>query len=79
MAAFLYFIGFAFAIVGAIWIVILAFNNGDVVWAIGGFFCWIALIVYAIRNLDEAKIPLGILGVGILIEVAARMLAGAAP
>ena len=51
---------------GVVWIMIVAFQNGDIIWAILSFFCGIVAIVYAIQHFEQCKIPLGLVALGIV-------------
>ena len=68
-------VGSLMALVGAVWIAIIAFQNDDTVWGIMSIFCGIAAIIYRVQHFDEAKAPLGLLGLGIVIGVIGRVLA----
>jgi hypothetical protein len=62
-------IGALCGMVGGIWIVVIAIKNGDLLYGIGGLFCGLLLLIYAIQNLDECKIPLGLMVIGTIASV----------
>jgi hypothetical protein len=68
-------IGSLIALAGQIWIAVLAFQNDDTVWGIGSIFCGLAALIYGITHFDEAKAPLGVLFLGIVIGVIGRVMA----
>ena len=61
--------------VGVIRIMVIAIQNGDIVWGILGFFCGIVAIIYAVQHMDECKVPLGLLVLGIVGNVIVRVAA----
>ncbi len=68
-------LGSLLALVGAIWIAVIAFQNDDMIWGIASIFCGIAAVIYGVQQFDQAKIPLALLVVGTLIGVAGRVMA----
>jgi len=71
-------IGGLLALIGAIWIAVIAFQNEEVVWGIFSIFCGIAALIYGVQHFDEAKVPLGLLVVGIVLSAAGRIMASGA-
>jgi hypothetical protein len=55
------------ALVGAIWIAVIAFQNGDTVWGVLSIFCGIVAIVYGAQHFEECKVPLILLIVGAVV------------
>jgi 1,4-dihydroxy-2-naphthoate octaprenyltransferase len=68
-------LGSLMALVGAVWIAVIAFGNDDMVWGIISIFCGLAAIIYGVQHFDEAKIPLGLLVLGIIIGAIGRVMA----
>ena len=72
------FLGIIFALcglAGVIWVLIIAIQNGDIVWGIVGLFCGIVAIIYAIQHFEEAKIPLGLMILGVIGNIIMRVVA----
>jgi hypothetical protein len=67
-------IGGICGLIGWIWIVILAFQNGDTGWGIISLICGIAALIYGVQHFDEAKVPLGLLALGIISRITYRVL-----
>lgn len=65
-------LGSLMALAGAIWIAIIAFQNDDTVWGIVSIFCGIAAIIYGVQHIDQAKLPLGLLFLGIIVGAIGR-------
>ncbi len=61
--------------IGVIWIAVIAFQNDDIAWGVISLFCGIVAIIYGVQHLDEAKIPLGLILIGIVVGTAGRMMA----
>ncbi|QDU26095.1 hypothetical protein ETAA8_11690 [Anatilimnocola aggregata] len=70
-------LGSVLSLVGLIWIVVIAFQNGDIVWGIVSIFCGIAAIIYGVQHMEQAKIPLGMLVAGIILSVVGNVAGGA--
>jgi 1,4-dihydroxy-2-naphthoate octaprenyltransferase len=68
-------LGSLMALAGAIWIAVIAFQNDDMIWGIASIFCGIAAIIYGVQNFDQAKIPLGLLVIGIVVGSIGRVMA----
>jgi 1,4-dihydroxy-2-naphthoate octaprenyltransferase len=68
-------LGSLMALVGAIWIAVIAFQNDDMLWGILSIFCGIAAIIYGVQHFDQAKLPLGLLVLGIIIGGVGRVMA----
>ena len=66
-------VGSLLALVGVIWIVVIAFQNGDPVWGVVSIFCGIAAIIYGVQHFDEAKVPLGLLVGGMILGAIGRV------
>ena len=66
-------LGALLSLAGMIWIVVVAFQNGDQLWGVGAIFCGIVTIIYAIQNFYELKIPLAMFvgGIGLRLVYAA--------
>jgi hypothetical protein len=67
-------LGFLLGIAGTIWIAVIAFQKGDLLWAIASIFCGIAAVIYGVQHLNQAKIPLALLIAGTAITVVGRIL-----
>jgi hypothetical protein len=44
-----------------IWLALLAFQDDEPIWGVLSLLCGVVAIIYGVRNLDRAKIPLLIL------------------
>lgn len=64
-------------LVGWIWIVVIAFQSGEIGWGIGSVVCGIVAIVYGAKNFEKAKIPLGLLGGGMVGNILVSVLGAA--
>lgn len=60
------------ALVGAIWIAVVAFQNGDIAMGVFSIFCFIVTIVYGIQNIDSCKVPLVLLVIGVIGRIVIR-------
>lgn len=58
---------------GAIWIALLAFQEGEIAFGVFSIVCGIVAIVYGIQRFDDAKIPLGLMAVGIVGNIITRV------
>lgn len=65
------------AFVGVIWIAVIAFQSGEVVWGIASILCGIAAIIYGAKNFEKTKVPLGLLGAGIVGNILVSVLGAA--
>jgi hypothetical protein len=65
-------VGALMVFVGAIWIAVIAFQNGDTVWGVVSIFCGIAALIYGVTHFDEAKAPLGVLVLGMILGAVGR-------
>lgn len=55
------------ALVGWIWMIVIAFKKGDPIWGIACIFCTpIIPIVYGVLNFEECKVPLILIIIGLL-------------
>jgi hypothetical protein len=70
----LLFIGGLLSLVGVVWIIVLAFQNGDPVWGIVSIFCGLAALIYGIMHFDEAKAPVGLMVVGMILGFVGRLM-----
>ena len=77
MAGIIGLLGGALAFIGWIWIVVMAFQDGETVWGVISIFCGIAAIIYGIMNFGRASIPLALMGAGLLFQVVAGVMQGA--
>lgn len=59
---------------GVIWIAVIAFQNGDVVWGIFSIFCGLAALIYGLQHYDQTKIPLGLLVAGAALSAVGRLM-----
>ena len=64
----LWALGAAASFAGWLWLVVMAFSNGDTLWGIGGIFIGLIALIYGVMNFDEAKTP-------VLLSVAGVVLA----
>ncbi len=71
---FVVYMGWLLYLIGVVWIVYIAFKNEAIIWAIASFFCFLAAIIYGIQHFDEAKFPLGLLGVGFVLNIIGQVL-----
>ena len=62
-------VGLIAGAVGVIWIAIIAFQEEQPIWGIACLLCFPAALIYGVMRFDEAKIPLGILAVGIAVRL----------
>lgn len=63
-------------LVGIIWIAVIAFQSGEVVWGIASIVCGIAAIIYGAKNFEKAKIPLGLIVLSIVGNIVVSVLGG---
>ena len=71
-------IGGLLSLVGAIWIIVIAFQNGDIVWGVLAIFCGIVGLIYALQHMEQAKIPLILMIVGIVLSIVGQVMGGMA-
>jgi hypothetical protein len=71
-------LGVLLTLIGAIWIAVIAFQSGDVLWGILSIFCLmpIVAIVYAAQHMDKARTPMFIAIGGLVLEIVGAMLGG---
>lgn len=62
-------LGSLLCFVAVIWMVIIAVQNGDILWAVGSFFCFIVFLIYGIQKFDQAKMPLGLFAAGFVLSI----------
>jgi hypothetical protein len=68
-------LGSILALAGVLWIAVIAFQNEDPVWGIVSIFCGIAALIYGVQHFDQAKIPLSLLILGIVVGGIGRAMA----
>ncbi len=66
----MYVLGAIATIVGTLWIVVNAFRNDGILWGIGCLLCGPVLLLYAILNFGDNKIPLALTLGGIALSLA---------
>ncbi len=64
---------FAIGVIGWLWIVVLAFSEGEPLWGIGCLFIPPLTFVYGLLNYQEAKIPFWIVTAGFAINILLRI------
>jgi hypothetical protein len=69
MGGILSLVGGLLALAGAIWIIVIAFQNGDTVWGIVSIFCGIVTLVYGIQHFQQTKVALGMIAGGIVLQI----------
>lgn len=69
-------VGGLIAVIGWIWILVIAFQNGDVIWGIVSLLCGLVGLIYAIQHFEQAKIPLGLLAGGIVLQIVGAAMGG---
>jgi membrane-bound ClpP family serine protease len=69
------------AVVGWIWLLIMIFQQGDIIWGIAGIFCGLLALIWGLTHMETARQPLLIFVVGIvggtICNIAAVAMAGA--
>ncbi len=72
MGAIVGWVGVVVTLAGAVWMAYLAWSNNQIPFAIGCF-CLAPIVgtIYGIMNFDEAKIPLGLIWLGVILRVGA--------
>jgi hypothetical protein len=67
-SATMYFasVGLISLIVGRLWIIVVAAQRGEILAAVGCFFCDLFALIYAIINFGECKLPLACIGGGLM-------------
>jgi hypothetical protein len=60
---------------GVVWTMVVAIQNGDIAWGIIGLCCGIVAIVYAVQHIDECKVPLILMVVGVVGRILIQVLA----
>lgn len=65
-------VGVIVTLAGAVWMAYLAWSNNQTLFAIGCF-CLAPIVgtIYGIMHFDEAKIPLGLIWLGVILRVGA--------
>ncbi len=68
---------FAVGVIGWLWIVVLAFSDGETLWGIGCLIIPPLTFVYGLLNYQEAKIPFWIVTAGFTFNILLRIVATA--
>ncbi len=61
--------------IGWAWIVIVAFSNEEPIWGLACVFIPFAALVYAVLNIHETKIPLGLYCIGFVVRLVLGLIA----
>jgi hypothetical protein len=69
----LYWLGLVVALVGAIWLIVLAFQK-SVLWGLGSLFVPFVSLIFAVMNWDVAKRPFLIQVAGVVLLVIGGMM-----
>lgn len=69
-------LGTLLVVVGWVWVIVLAFQSGDVLWGVLSIFCGILAIVWAAMHMDRARIPLFLMVGGIVVNAIGGALGG---
>jgi hypothetical protein len=69
-------LGALLVIIGVIWIAVIAFQSGDIVWGVLSLLCGLVAIIYAAQHMDKARTPLLMLAGGIVLEIIGSFLGG---
>jgi len=72
----------AFTVVGAgiigwLWITVMAFSEGEMLWGIGCLIISPLCVVYGILNIEELKVPLIMVCVGFIGRIVLAVMLGA--
>lgn len=62
---------------GVIWIAVLAFQEGDIAYGVLSIRCGIVAIAYGVQHFDDAKVPLGLMALGVVGNIITRVALGA--
>jgi hypothetical protein len=76
MGSILAAVGGLLVLIGAIWIAVIAFQSGDIVWGVLSLICGIVAIIYGAQHMDKARTPLFMLIGGIVINLLAGAFGG---
>jgi hypothetical protein len=68
-------LGSILGLIGVIWIVVIAFQNDDPIWGVVSIFCGLAAIIYGIQHFDQAKVPLILILIGVVVGGVGRAMA----
>ena len=63
----LLYLGWAVAVVGYIWLLVLAFTE-NIGWGIGSLLCGIVALIFGITRWPETKVPLLIYAAGLILS-----------
>lgn len=66
------------ALIGFIWCIVIAFQNGDTVWGVVSIFCGLAAFIYGCTHFQQAKNPMLIWIAGIVLAIVGQVMLGAA-
>jgi hypothetical protein len=69
-------IGGICTLVGVVWIAVIAFQKNDILMGILSLVCGIVALVYGVQHMDEAKVPLILLVVGIVLSGVGQLAGG---
>ncbi len=69
-------IGGLICLVGAIWMIVIAFQD-SIGWGLGSLFCGIVLLVYVAKNFETTKQPFFIWLAGLGISIVGNLIASA--
>lgn len=67
------YVGYVCSLVGIIWIAVIAFQNNDILMGVLSLLCGIVALVYGIQHFAEAKAPVILLAVGIILSGVGRV------
>lgn len=59
---------------GVLWIMVIALQNGDTLWALGCFFCNLAAMIYGFASTDQCGAPLSMIFIGLGLNMTAMVL-----
>jgi hypothetical protein len=68
-------LGSIVGLIGMIWIALIAFQNDDPIWGVVSIFCGLAAFIYGVQHFDEAKIPLGLMLLGVVVGATGKVMA----
>ena len=75
MGALVGWAGLVVTLIGAVWLAYMAWSNNQPLMALGCF-CLAPIFgtIYAVQNFDEAKIPIALVWLGVVIRIVAAFL-----
>ncbi|MFO1065072.1 MAG: hypothetical protein U0892_14500 [Pirellulales bacterium] len=62
---------------GWLWIVVMAFSEGDTLWGVGGLIFPLIALIYGAINFQELKVPVILMRTGMVIRIALAVLIAA--